>query len=263
MTFFNVNSAVLTSKWRGESEKLVTTLFNMARHYAPSIIFLVRTKRCDKARQEALPFLSLSLTLGLCSRLLLCQDEIDALLQSRGRSSEHEASRVFKCVMFSQIDGILSHPFSDASNANGLVLLLATSNCPWDLDQSIRRRLETRIYVPLPDAAAREEVLRLHLRGISLDDDVDLSALAERTAGYSGADLKVVCRDASMAPFRRLIADKTPEQIRQLGTADPAALQFRISQSEFLAAIQRVQPSVDSSSIRKFEEWQKEFGSSV
>lgn len=233
--FFNVNSSVLTSKWRGESEKLVTTLFNMAHFYAPSIIFL---------------------------------DEIDALLMSRGQHSEHEASRAFKSVMFQQIDGLLSANAANSSTtasasspSSHLVMLLATSNCPWDLDHAIRRRLEKRIYIPLPDHVSRISMLRLHLKEIQLDDSIDFDILASKTEGYSGADLKIVCRDACMTPFRKLIAGKTPSQIREL--KDSAALQFKIAQSDFLEAIERVQPSVSKNDVKKFEEWQREFGSGI
>ena len=95
-------------------------------------------------------------------------------------------------------------------------MVLATSNKPWDLDEAMRRRLERRIYVPLPDEVARREMLQIHLKGVPLAPDVDLSELAGRTAGYSGADLQLTCRDASMMPMRRAVEGKTPQEIVDL-----------------------------------------------
>ena len=46
--------------------------------------------------------------------------------------------------------------------------MLATSNCPWDLDEALRRRLEKRIYIPLPDAEARAAMFRIHLKGVKV-----------------------------------------------------------------------------------------------
>lgn len=104
-----------------------------------------------------------------------------------------------------QMDGLTSRPGAgrqqQGTAANG-VLVLAATNCPWDLDAALRRRLEKRIYIPLPDAAGRRQLLERGLAGACLDDDVDLDDAAARLEGYSGADIRLVCRDTLLAPIR-------------------------------------------------------------
>lgn len=173
-SFFNVSPASILSKYHGESEKLARTYFAMARHYAPSVLFF---------------------------------DEIDALVSSRGAAGEHEASRRLKAELLTLIDGVT------VACSGGMVMVLASTNRPWDLDEALRRRLERRIYVPLPDEMARLEMFAIHTRQLRLKPEVDLEALARRSARYSGADIHLICRDASMMTMRRLVEGKTPQEI--------------------------------------------------
>ena len=100
------------------------------------------------------------------------------------------------------------------------VMLLATTNCPWDLDEAMRRRLEKRIYIPLPDEAARAELFEICMRSVDMDTDhVSAKALADATAGYSGADIRIICREAAMMPMRRLLLEKRPDEIQKLRAA--------------------------------------------
>mmetsp|Transcript_76857 Transcript_76857/g.238048 ORF Transcript_76857/g.238048 Transcript_76857/m.238048 type:complete len:607 (+) Transcript_76857:73-1893(+) len=231
ITFFNCSSATLTSKWRGESEKLLRALFNTARARVPCILFF---------------------------------DEIDSLLSQRGGSAEHEASRRFKSEFLIHMDGLLSdaRPEGDAANQAGHLLVLATSNAPWDLDEALRRRLERRIYIPLPDEAARLRMFQHHLKEICLGGDVDLPVLAKRSEHYSGADIQLICRDASLNPMRRMVEGLSPVELVQLrdeGKLSPASLP--VEMADFEAALKGVQPSVSPADTRKFVEWAQEFGS--
>lgn len=75
-----------------------------------------------------------------------------------------------------------------------MVMVLAATNFPWDIDEALRRRLEKRIYIPLPTDEGREVLLKINLREVKLDPNVDLKAISKRLEGYSGADITNVCR---------------------------------------------------------------------
>lgn len=130
-TFFAISASSLTSKWHGESEKLVRALFALAKALAPSIIFV---------------------------------DEIDSLLSSRSGSSEHEASRRSKTEFLIQWSDLQKAAAGrDTSKEIGdptRVLVLAATNLPWDIDEAARRRFVRRQYIPLPEGETREVQLR-------------------------------------------------------------------------------------------------------
>merc|ERR1719450_2069547 len=116
-----------------------------------------------------------------------------------------------------QMDGVstaAADESSDAADGEGgepkpkpkTVIVLAATNRPWDLDEALRRRLEKRIYIPLPTETGREALFNVNMTGVTLTDDVDIAALAKLTDGYSGADIASVCRDAAMMSVRRVMA---------------------------------------------------------
>ena len=237
-TFFNVSASTLGSKYRGESEKLVHVLFEMARFYAPSTIFF---------------------------------DEIDALASSRGAAGEHEASRRVKSQLLTEMDGAATPSSSSASTAaanssgdgepqqNKIVMVLGATNLPWELDEALRRRLEKRIYIPLPDVEGRAALFRLNLRQLKLADDVDIVALSQLCDGYSGADVTNVCRDASMMSMRRMIAGKSADEIKRMKREE---MEQPITHADFMEALQRVQSSVGKNDLDRYDKWMQEFGSS-
>lgn len=161
-TFFAISASSLTSKWHGESEKLVRALFAIAKRLAPSIIFV---------------------------------DEIDSLLGSRGGSggSEHEASRRSKTEFLIQWSDLQKAAAgskdkeSKAGEASGdptRVLVLAATNMPWDIDEAARRRFVRRQYIPLPEAQTREAQIRTLLghQKLGLSDE-DIEVLVQVTEG--------------------------------------------------------------------------------
>jgi len=130
-------------------------------------------------------------------------DEIDAVAGVRGDSSE-AAERVVSQLL-TELDGLTDNPN---------VVVIAATNRRESLDPALLRpgRLETHVEVPDPDEAARREILAVHARGKPLTGDVDLDSLAADTAGFSGAQLEALLREASMRAIRELATDLGPEE---------------------------------------------------
>ncbi|XP_012161962.1 katanin p60 ATPase-containing subunit A1 isoform X1 [Ceratitis capitata] len=219
-TFFNVSSATLTSKYRGESEKLVRLLFEMARFYAPSTIFF---------------------------------DEIDALCTSRGSDSEHEASRRFKAELLIQMDGLNATLQDDK-----IIMVLAATNHPWDIDEAFRRRFEKRIYIALPNEETRSALLKLCLKDVRLSPHLDTNLIGDQLKGYSGSDISNVCRDAAMMAMRRLIAGRSPAEIKDIRRED---IDQPITVQDFQDAMERTKQSVSLDDVTRFEKWMEVYGS--
>ncbi len=221
-TFFNVTPASVISKYHGESEKIVTTLFAMARHYAPSVLFF---------------------------------DEIDALMSERGASGEHEASRRLKTTFLSEMDGI-------NSGQDGRIVVIGTTNCPWDLDAALKRRLEKRIHVRLPDAEARKAAVSMFLSSLKLDEALLqrlACSVAEASHNFSFADLHSLCKEASMAPMRRVMEQHSPAELKELQRKGELVLE--VSEADVTHALAKVKPTIDAESLAKFDAWAAEFGS--
>ena len=95
-----------------------------------------------------------------------------------GGSNEHEASRRVKTELLVQMDGMAA-----ASDGPCQVMVLGATNHPWDLDDAMRRRLEKRIYIPLPSEADRVALFSINLRELKTGNDVDFHQLARMTQG--------------------------------------------------------------------------------
>ncbi|NXY04598.1 SPAT5 protein, partial [Pteruthius melanotis] len=152
LNFLAVKGPELMNKYVGESERAVREIFRKARAVSPSILFF---------------------------------DEIDALAVERGNSSGagNVADRVL-AQLLTEMDGI--EQLKD-------VTILAATNRPDMIDKALLRpgRIDRIIYVPLPDAATRREIFKLHFQSMPVSDEVCLAELVECTQKYSGAEVKL------------------------------------------------------------------------
>ena len=116
-TFLSISASTLTSKWVGEGEKMVRTMFAIAAIHQPSVVFI---------------------------------DEIDSLLCARN-DQDQEGSRRIKTEFLVQLDGANTFAGEDAR-----ILIIGATNRPDDLDEAVRRRLVKKLYIPLPNSAGRK-----------------------------------------------------------------------------------------------------------
>ncbi|EDO36214.1 predicted protein, partial [Nematostella vectensis] len=234
-TFFNISASSIVSKWRGDSEKLVRVLFELARFHAPSTIFL---------------------------------DELESLMSQRGTGgggAEHEGSLRMKTELLVQMDGL--------ARSDDLVFLLAASNLPWELDHAMLRRLEKRILVDLPTLEARKAMLMQNLppvisasdgKGVEIRTEIDYDMLAKvtRAEGYSGSDIKLLAKEAAMRKVRKIFdileghhaGRSTQPRTWCVVLPDP------VETSDVEAALAHTKPSARTLTD-KYREWQKEYES--
>ncbi|XP_032683538.1 katanin p60 ATPase-containing subunit A-like 2 [Odontomachus brunneus] len=217
-TFFNITSSSVISKWRGDSEKYIRVLTDLAKHYAPTIIFI---------------------------------DEIDwtTTKNTDHASSSSEPARRFRAELLARLDGLLSMEYMN-------VILLAATNVPWNIDVALLRRLEKRIFVDLPDQDSRLEILRFYVHR-DLYETPEMSKLVRETAGYSCADLKLLCKEAWMNQLRPVWAkleNKTlmVNDIQNDGLID--------EMSHIVLAKNSVKPIAKHMSDQ-YDKWHLEFGS--
>ena len=234
-TFFNVHSSSFASKWRGESEKLVRILFEMARFYAPTTIFI---------------------------------DEVDSLCSKRGEGNEGDGSRRVKAELLVQMEGVNSNTSAGANEKSEedkrkLVTVMAATNRPWDLDDALRRRFEKRVYIPLPNEKGRLQLFNLNLKKIEVDKNINYDKLVKLTDGYSGADICNVCREASFMPMRRELLANKGRKVEELVNDQEFRTKIRaaIAMSDFEKAISNISKSVSQKDLEVYDKWTKEFSS--
>ncbi|XP_030246493.1 ATPase family AAA domain-containing protein 1 [Drosophila navojoa] len=164
MRFINLDVAILTDKWYGESQKLASAVFSLAAKIQPCIIFV---------------------------------DEIDSFLRARN-SNDHEATAMMKTQFMMLWDGLSTNP-------NSAVIVMGATNRPQDLDKAILRRMPAQFHISLPSEVQRIQILKLILETEEVDRNVDFNRLAKLTSGFSGSDLREMCRNASVYRMRQFM----------------------------------------------------------
>lgn len=170
-TFFNVKASNILSKYFGESSKLISALFDAARSEADerfAVVFI---------------------------------DEVDALCLPRGEGSESGAERRVLSTILSELDGLAD------KGEDRFVLTIAATNAPWDLDDAVLSRFQKRIYIPLPDGAARQAILEILLVKSGHTLDLDLDRVVRGTEWFSGRDLERLANQAVGAMVEELNGD--------------------------------------------------------
>ncbi|XP_071450335.1 katanin p60 ATPase-containing subunit A-like 2 [Hetaerina americana] len=228
-TVISVSPSDISSKWRGESEKLIKAVFDLARRNAPSIILV---------------------------------EELDSLASRRDSALEHEASRRMKTELLLQMDKLVQH---NDSIKEDKIFFMATSNMPWEVDPAMLRRIEKRVLVSLPTFPERQLLfeyflppnMRKEWKGPSLSCQLKYSELAEASEGYSGSDVKLVCKETIMEKMRGIFSE-----LEKLGGANLKAMHLeKITNKDVMTALLRTKPSAALESSR-YNKWNDEYGSS-
>uniref|UniRef100_A0A182NTE9 AAA+ ATPase domain-containing protein n=1 Tax=Anopheles dirus TaxID=7168 RepID=A0A182NTE9_9DIPT len=211
-TFFSISASSLTSKWIGDGEKMVRALFAVAVVHQPAVVFI---------------------------------DEIDSLLCQRS-DTEHESSRRLKTEFLVQLDGA-------ATAEDERILIVGATNRPQELDEAARRRLVKRLYIPLPERAARVQILtRLLERERNNLSEEEVARIGDLTEGFSGADMKVLCHEASMGPIRSIpfeeLGEIAKDQVRP------------ICYEDFRLALTKVKASVSPNDLQQYVVWDRTYG---
>lgn len=194
--FITVRGPEVLSKWVGESEKAIREIFRKAKSAAPCIIFF---------------------------------DEIDSIgtLRSNGIEDLGTGERVLSQLL-TEMDSIYNV---------GDIFILAASNRPDLIDPSLIRpgRIDLTIFVRPPDEQSREDILNIITKKMPLTEKISLKNIAQKTEGYSGADLEALCREAAISAFNR------------------KQKSFVITNQDFQNALDNVKPSINDNTLSWYE----------
>lgn len=202
-------------------------------------------------------------------------DEVDSLCSNRS-DGENDSARRIKTEFLVQMQGV--------GKGNEGVLVLGATNTPWELDPAIRRRFEKRVYIPLPEEAARAVMFKVHIGDTpnSLKEN-DYKELAKKSPGMSGSDISVAVRDALYEPLRTVQDaqhfkkvwnsnhtnylytpcaphDRDAEEMTLMDIPGEKLAPLDVTMADFERVLTRAKPSVGEEDIVRHIEWTEQYG---
>lgn len=215
-TFFNVKVSSLLSKYFGESTKLISALFSVARRLSPAVIFL---------------------------------DEFESLTPVRG-SGESGAERRIVSTLLAELDGL------QAKDDPSFVLTICATNLPWLLDLAVLSRFQRRIYVPLPDDQARKAILDIHITKRGHKSIVPMAELNQRTEGLAGREIEQLCLIAINTMIRRSNPDLLKVADRGLKDISGYRLAIKpLEELDFNQGFEQIKPVADERLLQRYKNW--------
>lgn len=218
-TFFNVKVSNLLSKYFGESSKLITALYRVARRMAPAVVFL---------------------------------DELESLMGQRESGDSGAEMRVVSTFL-AELDGL-----AGKGDAN-YVMTIGATNVPWMIDKAILSRFEKKIYVPLPDATARASILRIHLEKKGYQVEMPYADLVKHTEGYSGREIEHLVTEAIKHMVEEVNPDLVKLVDQGRAALEKYQLRIRpLTARDFDAAFSKVKPQTSAKDLAQYEKWQSD-----
>ncbi|XP_066140452.1 outer mitochondrial transmembrane helix translocase [Euwallacea fornicatus] len=178
-------------------------------HFINLDLSILTDKWYGESQKLAAAVFTLAVKLQPC---IIFIDEIDSFLRVRN-STDHEATAMMKAQFMSLWDGLITDP-------NCTVIIMGATNRPQDLDRAILRRMPAAFHVPMPNLIQRRQILNLILEHEPTSEEVDIETMAKCTDGFSGSDLRELCRNAAVYRVRDFVRQEMNNSIHRRLSSD-------------------------------------------
>jgi len=214
--FFNIKVSNLVSKYFGETSKLISALYSVAHQRSPSVIYM---------------------------------DEFESLTPPRD-SGDSGAERRIVSTFLSELDGLAT------KEDESFILTMGATNFPWLLDSAMLSRFQRRIYVPLPDEAARKSILEIHLTRRGHKTTQDINEWVKATRGFAGREIEQLCQTAIASMTQRA----NPGLLDLVDQGRKALSKYEIkieplTENDMKSALDQIHPITTADMLRQYDDW--------